>query len=184
MTYSIFDFVRRGPSFSNQAAEQLNCFEIHAATAFMPRAPTAAHAMLSLSEVPCCESSVMKAWLNCHPRERAGERRRRHWFHCASIFDVSMVGGGGHRARFWLLGEGGKGECPKKESVRIVQRAAPRSQRYARIFLDTSRSRQPALPPLGPAEDPFPDFSSPYGRFPPGEDVLGPLGAAQRTCCP
>ena len=61
----------------------------------MPRAPTAAHAMLSLSEVPCYESSVMKAWLNCLESERVSAGAAIGSI--ASIFDVSMVGGGGHR---------------------------------------------------------------------------------------
>ena len=53
--------------------------------------------MLSLSEVvPCCESRVIKVWLNCLESERvlAGAAIGS----IASIFDVSMVNG-----RRWRL---------------------------------------------------------------------------------
>ena len=56
-----------------------------------------AHAMLSLSEVvPCYESRVIKAWLNCLESERivAGAAIGS----IASIFDVSVVNG-----RRWRL---------------------------------------------------------------------------------
>ncbi len=50
------------------------------------QAPTAAHAMLSLSEV--CESSVMKVWLNCLEIARASAGAAIGSI--ASNFDVSM----------------------------------------------------------------------------------------------
>ena len=60
--------------------------------ACLKQAPTAAHAMLSLSEVPCCESSVMKAWLDCLESARMSAAAATGSI--ASIFDVSMVGRG------------------------------------------------------------------------------------------
>ena len=133
-------------SFSN---EQLNRFEIRAAKGSM-LAPTAAHAMLSLNEVLCCESSVMKAWLNCLESARTSAAAASGAIGIARIFDVSMVGGDGEgdgrreADRSLQPREGSRKEgspaCPKGAFARIVLRAAPRSQRYPRISLDMSRS--------------------------------------------
>ena len=48
--------------------------------------------MLLLNEVLCCESSVMKAWLNCLESARTSAAAATGAI--ARIFDVSMVGGG------------------------------------------------------------------------------------------
>ena len=46
--------------------------------------------MLSLSGLPCCKSSVMKAWMNCLESARVSAAAATGSI--GSIFDVSMVG--------------------------------------------------------------------------------------------
>ena len=85
--------------------EQLNQFEIRAATApcCFEHQLHAVHATLSLSEVPGCESSMMKAWLSCLESARMSVGAAIGSM--ASIFDVFMVGGGRQRGRSSREGE-------------------------------------------------------------------------------
>ena len=114
-------------------------------------APTAAHAMLSLNEVLCCESSVMKAWLNCLESARTSAAAASGAI--ARIFDVSMVAEetatrGRSEPQEGSRKEGSPAVLVQRELLRastIVLAAAPAggapiSQRYPRISLDMSRS--------------------------------------------
>ena len=108
MTCSRFDFVRRGPSFSSQAATSNSISlksvqrQLHVASSTNCM-PCMRHATLSLSEVPGCESSMMKAWLSCLESARMSVGAAIGSM--ASIFDVFMVGGGRQRGRSSREGE-------------------------------------------------------------------------------
>ena len=94
MTYSRFDFVRRGPSFNSQAA-MINSTGLTFVQQQLPRClerQLQRSVMLSLNGLPCCESSVMKAWLNCLESARVSAAAATGSI--GSIFDVSMVRGG------------------------------------------------------------------------------------------
>ena len=97
MTYSRFDFVRRGPSFKQPSGnEQLKWFKIHTATASSCLERQLKHrVMLSLSGLPCCKSSVIKACMNC--LESARMNANAATGSIGSTFDVSMVGGARRR---------------------------------------------------------------------------------------
>ena len=73
--------------------EHLSTATVHSATAprCLERQPQRS-AMLSLSEVPYCESAVMKTRLNCHERARMSAAAATGSI--GSIFDVSMARGG------------------------------------------------------------------------------------------
>jgi hypothetical protein len=73
--------------------EHLSTATVHSATAprCLERQPQRS-AMLSLSEVPYCESAVMKTRLNCHERARMSAAAATGSI--ASIFDISMARGG------------------------------------------------------------------------------------------
>ena len=94
MTYSRFDFVRRGPSFKQPSGnEQLKWFKIHTATASSCLERQLKHrVMLSLSGLPCCKSSVIKACMNC--LESARMNANAATGSIGSIFDASMARGG------------------------------------------------------------------------------------------
>ena len=81
-------------------------------------APTAAHAMLSLNEVLCCESSVMKAWLNCLESARTSAAAATGAI--ARIFDVSMVGRRRRRRR-----EADRTSEPQSRGVEDEERGVP-----------------------------------------------------------
>ena len=73
--------------------EHLTTATVHAATAprCLNRQPQCS-AMLSLGEVPYCESAVMKTRLNCHERARMSAAAATGSI--GSIFDVSKARGG------------------------------------------------------------------------------------------
>ena len=76
--------------------EHLTTATVHAATAprCLNRQPQCS-AMLSLGEVPYCESAVMKTRLNCHESARMSAAAPTGSI--GSIFDVSMGRGGRHQ---------------------------------------------------------------------------------------